>query len=559
MADEVEVPRQRRPGLRFWVTRVASCLALAGLLWRSVRFALGFPPWGDEAFVAVNFFLRDLRGLLRPLEYWQIAPFGFMAAELGVSKLVGCSPWALRLLPFLAGVGSLALFWWFAGRQLDRWSALFALAIFAASYYPVRHSAEIKPYATDLFVALAVTCLAWSVWSRPESSARWLALSFAAAMGVWLSYPCVFTAGCVGVLLGWQALRSRSIRLCAWSVAYSLALTASFGAMLLLYAQPHAQAAPMYNDMITWKDAFPPLAQPWKLPWWLIQVHTGYMLAYPLGGNHFGSLLTFLCVVRGAIVIGRRQPALVWLLLGPLVFNFVAAALHRYPYGTSPRVALYMAPAFCLLAGAGMASALRANVPRRWAARACLASASFIGLIAVVWTAIDLVEPFNAIEDCKQEQAIRTLASQARAGDRWLVFNGIVKVPRTNFLMIAPWLQSEAEVRLDVLRFAPGPARWITEPGQAQPAPGDGRTWLIVHHTGYRPFPDALVAGWVQELSAQTGPPQRFHFPIDQHQTIEAFAFPAQPAPASPPNADSPPERIARRPVFERSSGRTLW
>jgi hypothetical protein len=39
------------------------------LLWRAVRYALGFPIWGDEAFVAVNLLTRDFRGMTAPLEY----------------------------------------------------------------------------------------------------------------------------------------------------------------------------------------------------------------------------------------------------------------------------------------------------------------------------------------------------------------------------------------------------------------------------------------------------------------------------------------------------------
>jgi hypothetical protein len=45
-----------------------------GLHWRSVRYGVAFPFWGDEAYVAVNLLTRDLAGSSRPLEFFQIAP-----------------------------------------------------------------------------------------------------------------------------------------------------------------------------------------------------------------------------------------------------------------------------------------------------------------------------------------------------------------------------------------------------------------------------------------------------------------------------------------------------
>ena len=85
------------------------------------------------------------------------------------------------------------------------------------------------------------------------------------------------------------------------------------------------------------------------------------MLAYPYGGNDFGSTLTTLVVVAGCIRMAHRRARrpLLFLLLAPLPVALVAAALHRYPYGTSTRVMLYMAPAFCLLTGEGIMALLQ--------------------------------------------------------------------------------------------------------------------------------------------------------------------------------------------------------
>ena len=124
-----------------------------GVLWRSVVYALGMPIWGDEAFLAINFVVRDFGELVDPLVYGQIAPLAFVWAELAVSRALGWSEWALRLIPFLAGVTCLLLFARFCVQVLPRRAALLSIGIFAASYYVVRHGAEVKPYSTDALIS----------------------------------------------------------------------------------------------------------------------------------------------------------------------------------------------------------------------------------------------------------------------------------------------------------------------------------------------------------------------------------------------------------------------
>ena len=108
-----------------------------------------------------------------------------------------------------------------------------------------------------------------------------------------------------------------------------------------------------------WLDTFPPIGEPLKFLWWLLDTHTGSMLAYPFGGPGFGSTLTFILCVIGAVVFWRRRQ---FLLLGltilPLGLNFVAAAMQRYPYGGHMRMTLYLAPMFCIFTAAGLAAML---------------------------------------------------------------------------------------------------------------------------------------------------------------------------------------------------------
>ena len=69
-------------------------------------------------------------------------------------------------------MASLLLFRHFCRKATTRRTTLIAVAILAASFYPVRHAAEVKPYATDLLVSLILTTMGLSV-SRRMTLPRW--------------------------------------------------------------------------------------------------------------------------------------------------------------------------------------------------------------------------------------------------------------------------------------------------------------------------------------------------------------------------------------------------
>src|SRR5262249_37438358 len=102
-----------------------------GLVLRAVTYAMRFPLWGDEAFVAATFISRGYRDLLQPLDYGQVCPLLFLWGELAVVKLFGFNEWSLRLLPTVASMASLFLFSHIAGRIFRGVPRLLAVAIFA--------------------------------------------------------------------------------------------------------------------------------------------------------------------------------------------------------------------------------------------------------------------------------------------------------------------------------------------------------------------------------------------------------------------------------------------
>ena len=81
-----EPPTGQEPG---WSDRrIAEWLRVflaLGIAMRLLRFALNYPLWNDEAYLAGNVLDRDYVGLTRPLDYQQVCPLLFLWAEKAVS------------------------------------------------------------------------------------------------------------------------------------------------------------------------------------------------------------------------------------------------------------------------------------------------------------------------------------------------------------------------------------------------------------------------------------------------------------------------------------------
>jgi len=402
-----------------WIVGATWFFVGLGIAVRLVRYFVNYPIWHDEAFLAVNFWDRGYVDLLRPLDYGQVAPWLFLAIERTAVTWLGYSEPALRLFPTICSVLSLPLLRRIAGRLMRGTPQLLAVAVLAVSFYPIRHGAEIKPYASDLLAALVLLALAVEWVRSPQSSRWWWALTALIPILIALSYPAVFVAGGISLALAPSALRSnqRTVRL--GFIIYNLVLVASFLAVYMASTEFQAEAIRDEYRNGCWADAFPPLDRPWAVPLWMVDVHAGTMMAYPAGDRHGASALTLLCVLAGCLVLYRRdQKTTLAVLIAPFGLGLIAAFLGRYPYGGAPRIMQYLAPSICLLMGLGLTVLLsrirRIEVQRR-AFLGILAGLAIVGSGLVIR---DLVKPYRVAGDVRTRDFARWFWSErSRQGE----------------------------------------------------------------------------------------------------------------------------------------------
>jgi hypothetical protein len=409
--------------LKLWTLVLVS----VGITWRLVRYFLRFPIWGDEAFICLNFVGRDYAGLMTHLRFHQIVPLLYLWAELATYHWLGDSELAMRLVALAAGLASLGLFWRLCRQVLTPLAYTLAVGILAVSYFPVRHSCEVKPYAFDLFWSLTLLLSAVTWLEQPERLRHLAVLALVAPFALASSYTSVFVAGAITLVLIPTVYRRSDWKAKSLFELYNVLMIAAFLVHFLVVGkvQVGAQGGDVQQFYHRyWNDSFPP-ASLLGWPRWLLMIHTGDLFAYPVGGGNFGSVFsTILCVAGIVHLWKQRRWSILGLCLVPFALNLAAACLDRYPYGGVTRLCQHLAPAICLLAGAGGAALSQALIQSPlWQRRVTWVTGCALIGVAAVGMARDVKHPYKTSDEAWARRMADNLARDADAGVPLVIMN----------------------------------------------------------------------------------------------------------------------------------------
>jgi hypothetical protein len=330
-------------------------LVAMGILLRLRRYLQDRGLMHDDAQLATNIFSKSLAQLLRPLDLGdQAAPAGFLVLQKCAVTAFGHGEGAIRLVPFLASVIVLPVFFLGIRRIAGRTIATAGTAWLALAEPLVRYSSEGKQYSTDVLWATVVLALALAADSLPALAV----LGAAGAVLLWFSHPLLFVLGGIGTVLLVQHLRQGKGKLACADAAMGILWLASFAANYLLISRYYVS-----NDFlrIYWQkqDAFAPL--PRSPSDWLWYPKTIVELFhYPLGilpsgisqGVLFALadrviLFTAVAVLAlGCFIMARRSKRAMGFVVLTLSLTLAASALQRYPF--AERLTLFFAPLFVL-------------------------------------------------------------------------------------------------------------------------------------------------------------------------------------------------------------------
>ena len=445
---------------RFWLIVAIT----AGMAWRLTDYFLRFPVWDDEASLGLNIVHRGYMGLMRPLSNAQVCPIGFLWISKFFIQHFGTDVWVLRCVPLMAGLAAVLLAWTifksFAGRRVG----LLATALIACSLATSRFSTDFKPYSLDLLSALGIIGLTLRAIRRPHDYRPMIILVLITPVVMATSYPSLFVIGAALAALSptlWPSRHRRwrieprlnglsnidsgqstvrgtvsktvsSRPLTHWPrigrTIYLLWVIVAAGTIAVLYRGIiRGQMRHTHTFMQKfWSSAFPPHGL--AIIKWLIDAHISNMMSYPFGGSKGIALVIAPLVLLGLVRLWyKRRLAELVLLAGPFVLTFIAAYLHKYPYGADARVEQHLAPSIALLAALGTVTLValilrRSRNVRVWRNAVNIPVAVMV-VFAVIMTLKDIDHPWRTPAPRRARNFIARVFSHAGADTRILILN----------------------------------------------------------------------------------------------------------------------------------------
>lgn len=319
--------------------------------------------WTDEAAVAINIVERDYAGLMKPLDFLQVAPILYLWIVKFLSQIFSEQEWGLRLYSLISYICSLWLFWRMLRRYVkDEVAILLGIIFFVLNNKLFYYADEVKQYMSDVMVTLTLLTLAMD-W-RDDDRRPTLILSFAGIVGIFLSnisvmiLPTVFLICLFSDGNPWH--RRRIMNLFLLSFPWLIAFVANY--FLFIHGHPSRD-----QQMAAWKDAFPPTdIFTRQIIFFIFNVFELLKRDFGFGVNNmlriFGPSeiihLVIMAIMMMAYffrVLGDRSKA--WILFIPLCFHFILAYLRLYPM--APRTMLYIYPLMALMLSMGAESIFR--------------------------------------------------------------------------------------------------------------------------------------------------------------------------------------------------------
>jgi hypothetical protein len=375
----------------------------------------------DESYLALNLIQKSPSELLRALDFNQAGPIGFLEAEKLTITIFGRDEYALRLLPLLASLLAIVVFYRVAQKLLRPLAATTAVAVFALLDPLVYYSATAKQYAFDVVGAVGILALALVLAERPLGRVDIFALTFFGGLLVWFSHASVFVLGGLALLLGVRCIGDRDwtrtpalvAMVGVWAASFTVeflltrsnlrGILGSFGADGGGLLTP-SQGGPSWFDRAT--DRFRYLVG-------LEDTASGdpILASLPSGVNRGLTVLILLVAGAGFISLLRQRTRLALLLATPPGLAAIASAAHQYPL--VGRTLLFVLPSVALCIGEGAQALLAMTARKALTAIAAAVITSSLAAIALL-PARHALDPRTSEE---MKQALTYLGMHHRRND----------------------------------------------------------------------------------------------------------------------------------------------
>ena len=444
---------------------IPSVIIGIGIILRLAQYLYNRSLTEGEAALAINIVRRSYAELLKPLDFTQAAPVGFLMLQKFFVDTLGNNEFALRLFPLIAGIISLILFFEVVKKSISSKAIPIALILFAVGDYLIYFASEIKQYSSDVTITLLLILIAICTLRKNFSIKYILLFGLVGAISFWFSHPAVFTFYAAGIVILINLVRRRQWRNFAWLIFAGVIVTASLGINYFVSLQALSKSEDLLG---VWQQGFMPFppTSPADIQWF------GYsflrLFKNPLGLSIYELLLAALSFLVGTIVLFINKRKIVLILLLPILLALIASGLHKYPF--QGRLLLFITPLMFAIIGEGI------DFVRNSAAQG-----SNIISIALVW--VLLIHPvflagYHLIRPRAPEESrpvMHYLYEHKEKGDSIYVYYAAVNAFRyysDRFGLTADEYITGVEARQD----------WTNYYKDLKKLKGTGRVWIVFSH-----------------------------------------------------------------------------
>lgn len=185
---------------KFQGRTIALSILLVGVLIRVTVYLQNRSLFLDEANLARNIVERGYNDFFENLDYEQYAPPLYLIITKLSTDLFGINEFALRLPSLIAGISSLILFFrllnFLLKSDISKW---YIFLLFAFSILLIRYSSEVKQYAFDLALTLALVLWAFSAKDKKLNRGKTIKWALVGSLCIWLSMPIIFVLAAIGL------------------------------------------------------------------------------------------------------------------------------------------------------------------------------------------------------------------------------------------------------------------------------------------------------------------------------------------------------------------------
>ena len=328
---------------------VALFIILIGIILRIAQYIFNRSLTEGEAALALNIVQRSYAQLLRPLDYVQAAPVGFLLLQKFISSLFGTSEYALRLFPLIAGIIALILFYEIAKKIIDKQALIIGMILFAVGDHLIYFTSEVKQYSSDVLVALLVIWLAILVFDKKYRAGYVLLFGFISGLCLWFSHPALFVLGAAYITMYLHVLQKRlynKIPILIFATVFGLG---SFVINYLVTLSDLSQSATLINF---WHKSFMPLppSSLADLKWYAYVFLRTFK--FPVGLATYELFLAVLAFLWGCFLMYHHKKTYLLLVILPICLALLASGLHRYPF--EGRLLLFLTPLMILIIAHGI-------------------------------------------------------------------------------------------------------------------------------------------------------------------------------------------------------------